>query len=201
MDRELRLKFSKALSSMEGKNYIHSIIAYNAAATIEGFKPSSLMTFTSRGKDAAALWKLYGQGVCTDFSLDYFELKNEDDQIIVLFYRKKMLERHMSKKSNQPFMQRMGYGTAVDLEQKLQKLKQRFETLCPHEIGIFLGIPVEDVEGFISHKGKNCLICRYWKVYGDIKRAEVLFKIYDKARINMAEFLINLKTNILAEQA
>lgn len=35
----------------------------------------------------------------------------------------------------------------------------------PHEIGLFLGYPVEDVKGFIENKGENCVKCGAWKVY------------------------------------
>ena len=44
---------------------------------------------------------------------------------------------------------------------------------------IFLGYPLEDVRGFIRHKGRNCRCAGYWKVYGD---AGVAQKMFDKFR-------------------
>jgi hypothetical protein len=190
MDRELGLKFAKALNGMEGKSYIRSVIAYGAAPTIEGKKPSSLMTFNSRAKNAMNLWKRYGEEICGLFGLDWFVLKSGSDRIVVLLYRKRILECYVNYRRNQPFLKTMGYEAAGGLEQKLQLLRQRFEKLCPHEVGIFLGIPVEDVEGFIHHKGKNCLMCKYWKVYGNPQRAELLFKAYDTSKNRMAESII-----------
>ena len=35
----------------------------------------------------------------------------------------------------------------------------------PHEIGLLLGYPPEDVSGFIENGGKNFLCSGYWKVY------------------------------------
>lgn len=61
-------------------------------------------------------------------------------------------------------------------------MRRRFSNICPHEMGIFLGIPVEDVCGFVKHQGKNCLLCRYWKVYYDPLKAQKLFENYDCAR-------------------
>lgn len=199
MNRILGLKFAEALSNMEGRDYIKSMVAFGAAPTIQGKKPSSLLVFNSSGRNTVSLWKEYGEETCKFFNLECFELKSSGDCIMVLLYRKKMLEWYASNRRNQPFLGKMGYGIAENLEQKLQILKQRFETLCPHEVGIFLGMPVEDVEGFIEHKGKNCLTCRYWKVYGNPKRAQLLFNAYDRAREVMAEFVIKLETNNMVQ--
>ena len=46
----------------------------------------------------------------------------------------------------------------------------------PHEIGIFLGYPLEDVEGFINHKEEGCKVVGTWKVYGDVEQAEASFR-------------------------
>ena len=52
----------------------------------------------------------------------------------------------------------------------------------PHEIGVFLGYPVEDVEGYMQNDGKNFLLVGYWKVYGEKEQALRLFASYDEAR-------------------
>lgn len=50
----------------------------------------------------------------------------------------------------------------------------------PHEIGLFLGYPPEDVDGFIKNKacGFKCVGC--WKVYGDREKAEKTFSRFRK---------------------
>ena len=50
----------------------------------------------------------------------------------------------------------------------------------PHEIGLFLGYPVEDVKGFIENKASYAKCVGCWKVYGDEKKAIRLFKQYRK---------------------
>lgn len=64
----------------------------------------------------------------------------------------------------------------------LERLKGRLtEYACfPHEIGIFLGYPLEDVVGFIAHKGKDCKLCGIWKVYGNVSEAGKLFQKLQK---------------------
>jgi len=195
MDKLVRIKFAEILRTLDGKEYIEAMIAFASAPTIKGKKPASLMNFNSCGRNTAALWRKYGKDICESFELEYFELKSDDDSILILLYRKRLLEWYVNHPRNQSFLNKIGYDTEDSLEKKLTILKRRFEMSCPHEIGIFLGMPVEDVEGFIEHKGKNCLLCKYWKVYCNPKRAELLFNAYDKARNNMAEFLVKLNEN------
>ena len=45
----------------------------------------------------------------------------------------------------------------------------------PHEIGVFLGYPLEDVVGFIRHRGKCFTCCGCWKSYGDPAAAQQHF--------------------------
>ena len=70
------------------------------------------------------------------------------------------------------------------LEKDLNRLSKRIaeESEFPHEIGIFLGYPTEDVEGFIANKGDNFKLCGCWKVYGDEEKAKRLFINYDRCR-------------------
>ena len=67
-----------------------------------------------------------------------------------------------------------------------------YETLCilrkriirgaefPHEIGLFLSYPPEDVRGFIENRAQNFKRAGLWKVYGDEARAEALFRKFKK---------------------
>ena len=48
----------------------------------------------------------------------------------------------------------------------------------PHEIGLFLGYPPEDVCGFIENRACGCKCVGCWKVYGDEKAARKKFDQY-----------------------
>ena len=50
----------------------------------------------------------------------------------------------------------------------------------PHEVGVFLGYPPEDVDGFIGNRacGHKCVGC--WKVYGEEEAARKTFAKYQK---------------------
>ena len=42
----------------------------------------------------------------------------------------------------------------------------------PHEVGVILGYPVEDVIEFENHKGHDCKYCGCWKCYSDVEKAK-----------------------------
>ena len=61
-------------------------------------------------------------------------------------------------------------------------LIQRLRTCAdfPHEIGLFLSYPPEDVRGFIENRAQNFKRAGLWKVYGNEARAEALFRKFKK---------------------
>lgn len=199
MDTALKFKYLEYLNRLQGKDCLAATISFGAAPTIKGKKPSSLLTFTIRRKNLFTLWHCHKEELCRELNLEFFELKGGAERVTVLFYRRKMLERYVAHRRNQAFLNSVGYQEAVALEQKLQLLKERFAYTCNHEVGIFLGIPVEDVVGFVENKGKNYLMCRYWKVYQNRERAELLFRIYDEARSSIANAVVGFSERINAE--
>jgi hypothetical protein len=107
-----------------------------------------------------------------------------------------MLEKHIFSKKSREFLVSMGYDEFMTLEQSLHYLSMRFENMCPHEIGVFLGIPLMDVLGFIEHKGDKYLFCRYWKVYHNPQRARSMFQQFDRAKINVMNSIFSTKESV-----
>ncbi len=110
-------------------------------------------------------------------------LKVSEKTALVYMYRRDMLENDISDDKANAILAKYGYNNlSVDLA--LNRLSQRLSTYneFPHEIGLFLGYPPEDVEGFICNKGRNCNLCRYWKVYVNQDEALLKFSKYDKCK-------------------
>lgn len=72
-----------------------------------------------------------------------------------------------------------GYSTE-DAEGCVAKLGEKIRDCeeFPHEIGLFLGYPAEDVRGFIEGGACKCVGC--WKVYGDEASAQRRFAQFQK---------------------
>jgi hypothetical protein len=107
-------------------------------------------------------------------------LRNCNDKDLILIYDEKDMLDSINQQDNKFFLQKLGYDNFNNLEDILGKLYERYNSYhCPHEIGIFLGIPLPDVQAFMNCEEKNCLLCGYWKVFSNEEKAKELFKIYD----------------------
>ena len=67
-------------------------------------------------------------------------------------------------------------------EQCVAYLARRFRSggEFPHEVGLFLSYPPEDVKGFIDHRANDFKCAGLWKVYGNEEKARSLFAKYKK---------------------
>ncbi len=110
-------------------------------------------------------------------------LKTKDNIALIYVYRENLLIRDLNNDLSKDILIKYGYIN-FEIEEILNRLKDRLSLYkdFPHEIGLFLGYPPEDVIGFICNEGKNCNLCGYWKVYGDTKSAIIKFAKYDKCR-------------------
>ena len=96
---------------------------------------------------------------------------------LVYVCRPGRLARDLSDPHAQALLCGCGYPcgeTGACLRQLGERMRRQRE--FPHEIGLFLGYPPEDVEGFMKHQRAKCVGC--WKVYGDVERAQRLFERY-----------------------
>ena len=94
-----------------------------------------------------------------------------------------MLEKELKQPGVLELLERYGYENS-DIDSCMKHLKYRLLkcTCFPHEIGVFLGYPLEDVKGFIDNKGKNCESCGVWKVYCNREEKDKLFQKFKKCK-------------------
>lgn len=108
-------------------------------------------------------------------------LKYRNGRALVYVYRPDMLSADLKNNSARELLRSFGYKTETP-ERCIIRLIERLSESggFPHEIGLFLGYPPEDVSGFIKNKacGYKCAGC--WKVYGDEEKAKLLFEKYKK---------------------
>lgn len=149
------------MSQSELRNFEKSM-AYHLAPAMLGIKPACLMSM-EKNKDGLE---------------ENVELFNSRA------YTKGMKLTVLCECKSRKLLESFGYDSRMTLEQQLERLSGRISASedFPHEIGLFLGYPVDDVTGFIQNKGRNYLLCGYWKVYSDENRARRIFSNYDKCR-------------------
>ena len=102
---------------------------------------------------------------------------------LVLVYRPAMLERRLRDPAVRAFLRAQGY-VEDSLEGYLSQLGRRLEESAefPHEIGVFLDYPLEDVQGFMANGGAGAVCQGCWKAYGDAQEAYRRFRLYGKCR-------------------
>lgn len=183
MDSNLLIRFLNKINTLEDKEHLISIIKFHAAPTLEGKKPSSLISFTKSRRDLYSIWNTYRNEISSLIKIDDFEIHEDFRCKIVFFYNPYILREIINRSDNMKYLQELGYGDITNIISVLEILKSRFTLSFPHEIGILLGIPWEDVNGFIKNSGANFIMNGYWKVYSNPQRAARTFREYDDSRI------------------
>ncbi|WP_105616545.1 DUF3793 family protein [Vallitalea okinawensis] len=181
-----------SIEQLEKRDYLKAYLIYYTAPTIVGVKPSTIITINNQ-KGVKALWDSYGRKVIDELGLYVHTIKEDERKVTILLYHSISLEATLRQPKHRAFLKRFGYNNAA-LHQSLERLKDRFEHLCPHEMGIFLGFPLDEVIAYMECPNQECLLCGYWKVYKDQEYAEKTFKLFDQLRYNMLQSFVQDKT-------
>ena len=191
------LDFYNKLNSMDDKEYVETFLVYNLSLLIAGAKPAVTITLKKNNYKLYNNWNLLGSPFIKELNLKYIELRECLDAVVIMVYDEILLEKQLSLESNMDFLINLGYSSNSSITDYLNTLKSRYEQYhCPHEIGIFLGIPIKDVKDFIECTTKKCLLCKYWKVYNDSAKAEIIFNTYDKIKEYTMETILKGNSSI-----
>lgn len=158
-----------------------AVLVRQCAPTLAGMKPGSIFCFNhsplevSRQKVCQWNKQLEPFGLTVQILLE----RPGSGSVIVFVYRHNRLEQMLSDDAYQSFLAKAGYER-TNLDGLLEQLAQRLRTQpeFPHEIGVFLGYPLQDVIGFIENHGRNFTCCGFWKSYGDPAEMQVCFACY-----------------------
>ena len=156
-------------------------LIYYCAPTLAGMKTANLFSFKFQEKDKFLkdIFALNNAANEKGVKIDILSIR--ENRALIYVYRIKALVKDLSKPGVFDILTKYGYDANGDVEELLNVLKTRLKmTICfPHEIGLFLGYPVEDVSEFIRQKGKNCKYCGLWKVYCNVDDAKALCRKYE----------------------
>ncbi|BCJ95564.1 hypothetical protein acsn021_31330 [Anaerocolumna cellulosilytica] len=171
-------------------SYIIFTFANSCMPTLFKHKPSSLVTFQKRYIEKEEIFFRTLVAEAARFSC-CCELLHENEKVLyVLVYQPELLEEILKKYGNNPLLKNHGYKIQERLlsfnlkvfQARFQKYKREAEFDFPHEVGIFLGYPIEDVEEYVKNNGENYLLCGYWKVYHNVEEALLTFAYFKRIR-------------------
>lgn len=155
-------------------------IALQCAPLIAGLKPSNLLMVQNHNLDQL-------EHILKKCGITYDILADTGQRTAVLLFDWNRLAAYLKEKKVWQFFRRVGYPEA-SLGKVLPAFRLRYEDYLsgkqdfPHEMGLLLGYPVEDVEGFIDNEGEDCLFTGYWKVYQDPGEKRLLFRKFERVR-------------------
>jgi hypothetical protein len=178
----IRLDFFRNLAMLTPKERLRAFLLYRLAPVVDGAKPAELITLCPGLFNLYGAWAKEGNEIVTDMGLECRAMKERGDCACILAYDRGSLSRYLDPNWGRPILRDAGYR-AFEPGNYLDRLATRFKDQCPHEIGLFLGFPYDDVAGFIENDGRNYLINGYWKVYSKPDHARATFRKYDAARL------------------
>lgn len=177
---------------MEERECIEKFLIYNASLVISGVKPSATVTIKKDNDNLYDKWIKYGIDFFKIIDISYINLRETNNALIILIYNENKLKNYIFEKENKKFLLQLGYCDKEDLDEYLIILKRRYKEFnCPHELGVFLGFPLNDVKDFMGCKEKKCLSCGYWLVYNDLQEAKKVFSKYDKVKEHTVNYILN----------
>ncbi|MDO4851042.1 MAG: DUF3793 family protein [Actinomycetota bacterium] len=178
-------------------------LVHHCAPTLAGFKPACLFNYSCRfsGRDddgmqssascddnRQCLGRLVHdlQGRLESFGVRITVLIVRETGALIYVYRPERLAASIREDGPRGFLEDHGYDTS-SVSACLKRLSLRIafcdenrsssegKLTFPHEIGLFLGYPFDDVIGFIENEGRNFICCGCWKVYTDEDNARASF--------------------------
>lgn len=151
----------------------------HGAPTLAGIKTGNLFSspYTTREQTAEEVRSL--NHILVPKGLCLLPLRYSERRVLLYLYRPKRLRRDFAEPGVRELLSEAGYP-AERTERCVSELVRRIngEKGFPHEIGLFLGYPSEDVRGFIENHARKFKLIGCWKVYGDENAAQKCFARY-----------------------
>ena len=154
-------------------------VVRHCSPTLAGLKTGSLLTaaFSSEADLHDTVRKL--NKLLTKKGLRVLPLRYRDHRGLIYMYRPSKLSEDLQDSAAARLLRACGYPEASS-EQRINHLRKRLSENreFPHEIGLFLGYPPADVEGFILNGARHSKLAGVWKVYGNVEEAQRQFAAF-----------------------
>jgi len=165
-------------------NRFEHTLAIHCAPAMAGIKAADMISWPGTPEETGQLLALFEQNMAGT-GIRVRQLCFCRGKSLLLTYRAQRLKAQLARQEVRELLLRDGYPVERSLEEMLDHLGERI-LACPadfpHEVGLFLGYPVEDVEGYRKNSGRDFKFCGLWKVYSDVERAQACFHRYKCCR-------------------
>ena len=159
------------------------ILVKHCSPTLAGLKTGNMFVFRYEQENQLHRLLLDYNARLSKRGVRVTVLRKRDFSALIYVYRPKCLKTDLLDRMAAAILTDSGYpyqdpgSCLIELRRRLRE-----EEGFPHEIGLFLGYPPEDVQGFIQYGGACCKCCGCWKVYGDVEKSQRCFERIRKCR-------------------
>lgn len=176
--------------------YVKYILANSCMPTLLGVKPSCMVTVMKKYTENLHILIQMLENEIHVFQCEY-QVMYEDELSYTLFlYHPESMKQILKNEECHPLLMNYGYhftdSVIKDTIERLMSRYAEYKTLnreFPHELGVLLGYPIDDVIAYIRNEGKNYKACGYWKVYYNVEQAEELFAFFKLVREEAMQIL------------
>lgn len=156
-------------------------IVRNCAPTLAGIKTASMFSCPFDGHDKLRAFLQNMNSRLNPKGIIILPLKVSEKRALIYVYRPDRLSNDICDKRANKLLSQSGYNTSCCQRCIVELIKKiRHQDEFPHEIGLFLGYPPEDVKGFIENRAQDYKLSGLWKVYGDEEKARKRFDLFKK---------------------
>ncbi len=156
------------------------LLIEHCSCTLAAIKCASLFNFKYENEEELLTKIDYYNKLFVNKDLELFILKKNNGRALVFVVRNKLLKNTLKDKNVQQFLKKFGYAN-FKVNKVIDVLTKRIEGKeFPHEIGVLLGYPLNDVCGFINNCGRNCKHIGCWKVYCDVDESLKMFRRFSQ---------------------
>ena len=151
-----------------------------AAPTLAGIKTGSLFPYYYGSREALGEEMGRVNRLLIPRGLLLVLLRLTGRSALLYLFRPADLEKDLTDRRACELLRCAGYpcsGCSACLHHLLKRFQK--EEGFPHEIGLFLSYPPEDVKGFLENRDDYKAAC-LWKIYGDEDKARRLCAKYEK---------------------
>ena len=166
------------------------MLAHHCAPSLLGIKPANLISISKGSYNVHQKIDFFNRKAAGK-GLKIRILCECPRRVLVLIYNITLMKKQLSEPDRMKLMEEYGYNPASSVDEILTVLAEKIVGGAdfPHEIGIFLGYPVHDINGFVNNSS-DVKFTGYWKVYADEERAKKLFESYTKCKSYLCTKLI-----------
>lgn len=174
------------VQSMDLKS-VETSLALNCAPLITGVKISNLLMIDNNNEAALRV-------ILKKSGVSHFRLLRLEEKSAFILFRRSHMETYLARSDVRKVLVRLGYDN-FSFGHILRTFQERYQAYMnhgedfPHEMGLLLGYPIEDVIGFMENDGANYLYSGYWKVYSDVSAKKKIFEEYEIAKETIIQLL------------